>query len=215
MNKTAQIGKLFLAVFVGMILLSSNVLKTFAASSLYLNPTSGDIDADGTTLTLKFDSDGTEVAGASVKIAFTGDVTYTSSASTACDQSFDVQEGTGAIIVSCLFSDTKTYDGNLATFIFESSASSGSSVFTLSEPDPSDATVAGGTYTLVSTSDGDTGLPDTGIFDLPIYSVAGFVLILFGVGMFGFTKRSERILTEKSNQEYEEFINSPKMKRKL
>jgi len=181
---------------------------------LSLTPTSGNIDADGTALTLSFNSDGATVAGASVKISFTGSVTYVSKASTACDQSFDVQSGTGAIIVSCLFTDTKTFNGALGTFVFNSGASSGSSVFTLSNADPAGATLTGGTYTLVNSSDGED-LPEAGVFNMPVYLIAGFVFILFGFGLFTFTKRNERLLMEKSNQEYEEFVKSPKMKDKL
>lgn len=212
--KTALLRKGLLTVFTVFLLLGIGAFKSYAASSLSLSPASGEIDADGATLTLKFNSDGTTVAGASVKIAFTGSVTYESSNSTVCTQSFDVQEGTGAIIVSCLFSDTKTFNGNLGTFTFKSGASSGTSVFTLSNPDPSDATVTGGTYTLVSTSDGE-GLPDTGLFDTPIYLVVGGILITFGIVLFTITKRKERLFFEASMKDYEEFLNSPKMKDKV
>jgi len=209
--KTARI---FISITSILVFLTTGALQTFAASSFSLSPASGNLDADGTTLTLNFNSDGTSVAGASIKISFTGSASYVSSASTACNQSFDVQQGTGAIIVSCLFSDTKTVNGALATFIFKSNASSGESTFTLSDSDPSGATLAGGTYTLVSTSDGE-GLPDAGISDWSLPVIIGFVLILFGLGMYSMTKREERLLLEKSNKEYEEFINSPKMIEKL
>lgn len=209
--KTARIFISIVSVFA---FLMTGALQAFAASTFSLSPASGNLDADGTTLTLNFNSDGTSVAGASIKISFTGSASYVSSASTACDQSFDVQQGTGAIIVSCLFSDTKTVNGALATFIFKSDASSGESTFTLSDSDPSGATLTGGTYTLVSTSDGE-GLPDAGISDWSLPVIIGFVLILFGLGMYSMTKREERLLLEKSNKEYEEFINSPKMIEKL
>lgn len=214
MKKTALVMKVFLGILVSSLLLTVSSVKSYAASSLSLSPASGTIDADGTTLTLKFNSDGASLAGASVKISFTGSVTYVSSSSTACTQSFDVQKGTGAVVVSCLFSDTKTFNGNLATLNFKSSASSGTSTFTLSNVDPSEATLAGGTYTLVSTSDGE-GLPSTGIFDTPIYLVVGGILISFGIVLFTITKRKERLFLNASIEDYEDFLKSPKMKDKV
>lgn len=214
MNKTA-LRKIFFGLTTATIILSTSALSAFAASSISLSPATGNIDADGTTLTVNFNSDSAQVAGASFKIAYTGSVSYVSSASTACNQSFDVQQGTNALVVSCLFTDTKTFNGNLGTFVFKSTADSGSSTFTISNPDPADATVTGGTYTIVGTSNGDTDLPSTGIFDLPVYITAGFILILFGGVLFGFTKRGEKVAMLKAEQEYEEFINSPKMKDKL
>lgn len=215
MRKYTQIIKVFSAFFLGVTLFIINQQGVFAAGSLSLTPSSGVIDADGSTLTLVFNSDGEQVAGASVKISFTGQVEYVSSSSTACTQSFDVMEGSGAVIVSCLFTDTKTYNGNLASLVFKSNASSGTSVFTLSEPDPATAGVSGGTYTLVSTSSGSTGLPSTAVSDSPTVLLVGFILIISGIGIFMYSQRRERILLENAAREYEEFINSPKMKDKL
>lgn len=215
MRTYLPIIKIISAFFLGVTFFVINQQSVFAAGSLSLTPSSGVIDADGSVLTLVFNSGGEEVAGASVKISFTGQVQYVSSNSTACNQNFDVMEGTGAVIVSCLFTDTKTYNGNLATLVFKSGVSSGTSVFTLSEQDPTTASVSGGTYTLASTSSGNTGLPSTAVSDSPIVLLVGFILIISGVGIFMYSQRRERILLENAAHEYEEFVNSPKMKDKL
>ncbi len=215
MKKYPRIIKIIGTFFLGVTLFTINQQSVFAAGSLSLTPSSGVIDADGSVLTLVFNSNGEEVAGASVKISFTGQVEYVSSNSTACTQSFDVMEGTGAVIVSCLFTEVKTYSGSLASLVFKSNASSSTSVFILSEQDPATASVSGGTYTLVNTSSGSTDLPSTAVSDSPIVLLVGFILILCGVGIFMYSRRRERILLENEAYEYEEFINSPKMKDKL
>lgn len=215
MKKYICTRKILGILLLGILFFFAGKHNIFAAASLYLSPNSGVIDADGSTLSLSFNSDGKTESGASVVINFTGSVEYVSSKSTVCDQQFEVVKGTNSVAVLCLFKDAKVSTGKIATLVFKSKASSGTSVFTLSNPDPDGASVTGGTYRLVSTSSGGTSLPGTAIFDSSVILSVGFILIISGVGIFMYSKRKEKILLENEAREYEEFLKSPKMKDKL
>ena len=207
----SKIRSLLFATILAPMLLLLSTKEIFAAPSIGLQPATGNIATGGTTVNLTFNSDGETVAGMSVKFTLSSNLEYVSSSSSVCDQSFDVQEGTGTLVVSCLFTDSQTFSGNVASFVFKASSSSGTGTIVLSNADPDTSSLSNGSYTLTTaTSTDDSDLPDAGIPS--IFSlIIGMVFLGLGYLFFFQNSRREKLLMESIEEEK----NLPPMKGKI
>lgn len=195
----SKIRSLLFATILAPLLLLLSTKEIFAAPSIGLQPSSGNVTTSGTTVNLTFNSDGESVAGMSVKFTFSSNLDYVSSSSLACDQDFDVQEGSGTLVISCLFKDTKTFNGTVGSFVFKAKSSSGTGTIVLSNADPDTSALSNGSYTL-TTSTSTGGLPQAGVSST--FSLAvGIVFIVLGYLFFLQNNKKEKMLIESVDNE--------------
>ncbi len=176
------------------LVISSLVLVPFFSSPVFadymtisLSPSSGTIYADSTAISIIVNSGTEEFTAIDINLAFTGDVSYMSAtAASICGGGFTVTKGTGTINIECFKTisvEKDPYNGVIATLYFKSTGT-GSSVFSFTSVDPNTSTKTGGTYTLSTANNPNTGgtLPDSGLFDdARSIVLGGTVLILFGL----------------------------------
>lgn len=184
-------------IIASIFLLLCSVGSTFAAQSIYLQPSSGNITTGGTIVRVYYNSDGTSVGGVVFKVEYSSNLTYESiDGSSTCNSQFETNEGSNYIEVSCLSSTNQVYNGSVAAIVFSADTTGETATLTVSNED--DIPTSGGTYTTIEGS-ADEDLPDTAISE-PITILIGLMLIGFGFVMYKY--QIARLNIEDSIVEY-------------
>lgn len=178
----------FVALILPLMHTDSNA-QVLTLTSATVSPATGNIYSDSTAISIYVNSGTDEFAGVDIDLAYTGSIQYLSGTGAARCSTFTITPGTGTLNILCLSTQHSTgqaYSGVIATLYFKSTASSGTASISFTSVDPNAPVKTGGTYTLTSATNPNTGtgggLPDSGLFDdSRSLIVMGVVVMLLGL----------------------------------